>query len=141
MINWNAVIGGSITTVLIVIVKDLIFVMFASLVGAYGNTHPWFAPYTDQIWFYSALAVYCISMALGGAVTIYYDDSRKTLNAFIVGIIASLVAVWSMAPPNTEYNGMSLVFLVVGISAATAGGYWASRRNMQTASLTKETCI
>ncbi len=140
MINWQAVIGGSITTVVIVVLKDLVYVLFASLIGAYGNAHPWFVPYLEYIWFYSALAVYCFSMMLGGAVTMYFDDERQVLSAFIVGIIASLVAVWSMAAPNTEYNSMSLVFLVVGIIAATFGGWWATRHDRQNLPLVKESC-
>ena len=79
----------------------------------------------EHIWFTSALIVYCFSMILGGAVTMYFDDDRRLSSAFIVGIIASLVAVWSMAAPNTEYNYTSLVFLVVGICATTFGGWLA----------------
>ena len=66
MISWHAVIGGSITTVIIVVLKDLVYVLFASLIGAYGNAHPWFVPYMEHIWFTSALIVYCFSMILGG---------------------------------------------------------------------------
>ncbi|MCW8886625.1 MAG: hypothetical protein OQK12_15465 [Motiliproteus sp.] len=128
MISWHAVIGGSITTVLIVVLKDLIYVLFASLIGAYGNAHPWFVPYMEHIWFFSALLVYCASMILGGAVTMYFDDDKRLSSAFIVGIVASLVAVWSMAAPNTEYNSTSLLFLLVGICAATFGGWWAIRK-------------
>ncbi|MEH6627997.1 MAG: hypothetical protein V7739_16260 [Motiliproteus sp.] len=125
MINWKAVIGGAITTVLMVIIIDLIYVLFASLLASYGNGYPWIAAIKDDLWFYSALSVYCFSMTLGGMVTIYFDDERKAINAFVVGILASMTSVWSMAPANTEFNTMSLVFLVLGVAASTLGGIWA----------------
>ena len=58
----------------------------------------------------------------------YFDDDRRLSSAFIVGIIASLFAIWSMAAPNTEYNYTSLIFLVVGICATTFGGWLAINR-------------
>lgn len=123
VLKLEAIILGTIVTVVIFLVNQLLFILIAAYSGLSGIEHEFWAQYKDLIWQIMGISTLCISMLLGGMIIRFMIDEHHWQNAFVVGAITGGLFIWSVGDRG-ELNAMSVfVFLAGAVSCAIGAHY------------------
>ena len=123
MLRIDAIIFGTIATVVIFLINQLMFILVAAYSGLSGIEHEFWAQYKDLIWQVMGISTLCVSMLLGGALMRWMVDKNFALHGLIVAAITGGLFIWSSGDRG-ELNIMSLVVFVAGsISGALGAQY------------------
>ena len=127
MLSWKTLSAGVLITVVISLSFELVFILAASFIGGPGSTDGLLAEYRQQLWYLSALLTHCLSMAVGGAITVLlFSHHHHIRHAVIVGILASSSSLISLLSLGT-LNLMSLLYVMLGGSCAGLAALWITR--------------
>ena len=117
MMNWKTVLAGVVTTVIISLSFQLVFVLAASLIGS-ADSGGFISTYHQELWYASAMVSHSISMAVGGAVTVLlFSHSQHIRHAAIVGGLASSVFLVPLLLVGS-LNLQSLIYVTLGSGCA-----------------------
>ena len=123
MLRIDAIIFGTIATVIIFLINQLMFILVAAYSSLSGIEHEFWAQYKDLIWQVMAISTLCVSMLLGGGLMRWMVDKNFALHGLIVAAITGGLFIWSSGDRG-ELNIMSLVVFVAGsISGALGAKY------------------
>ncbi|OMH39049.1 hypothetical protein [Motiliproteus sp. MSK22-1] len=116
--NWKTILAGVVTTVIISLSFQLVFVLAASFIGNAGSGSGFISTYRQELWYASAMVSHSISMAVGGATTVLlFSHSQHIRHAAIVGGLASSVFLVPLLLVGT-LNLQSLVYVILGSGCA-----------------------
>lgn len=122
--NWRAISLGVVATVVVWLISQLIYVLAASAIGIASAHHEFsfFSDYKEQLWFVTAMMVYCLTMIACGLITSFLCDSRFVLNSTLAGGITGCL-ILATALGVGELNLKSLLLPIFGFGFAAAGGF------------------
>ena len=123
-VNWRAISLGIVTTVIVWLISQLIYVLVASAIGIVSSNQDmgFFSAYKEQLWFVTAMLVYCLTMIAGGLMTSFLAEDHFILNATLVGgITGCLIVATSLGMGQlTWISGLLILF---GFIFAALGGW------------------
>ncbi len=125
--DWKAITVGFVSTVIIGLVIQLVYVLVAALVGAYGFQSPWLSEYKEVLWLGGAALAFIIAMLIGGAITIAFARSTHLINPIVACTLAGLVSLMTSLD-YSHLQWLSLVYLLMsGVFSAIGGKIVLSR--------------
>ena len=130
MINWKALIAGFVSTVIIGLINQLVFVLLAAYLGNVGVSISFMSEYKEEIWFVFGMLTYCFSMAAGGFFTGFFANKNEMLHGALAGGLASIISLLS-STTSGELTAMSPLLLVFGVVFGGLGGYFCHRASTQ----------
>lgn len=124
MLKINALILGTVATVVIFLINQLFFILIAAYSGLAGVEHEFWSQYKDVIWQAMGIATLCVSMMLGGLLMRWLVDEHQWLHGLVVGAITGGTFIWSSGDRG-ELNLMSLVVFIAGAVSAALGAHYS----------------
>lgn len=110
-----AIVVGLIVTLFVGLFNQLIYVLAAAAISRADTGNGFFTTYEEQLWFVSALVVYCFTMLVGGAVTGFIARNRRPiLSSAVMGCLAGLLMMASMIGVG-YFTWMSAVLLILAL--------------------------
>lgn len=124
MINIKAITFGTIITVIIFLVNQLIFILAAAYGGMVGEGNEFWMQNKELIWQVMGLLTLTVSMLLGGASIRFFVEEKQALHGFIVGfIISGLFILTSLY--RGDLNFMALFVFILGTACVTLAAHYA----------------
>jgi len=130
MIDFKAIIFGTIATTILFLTNQLIFILVAAYSGLAGIESPFWNEYKDILWQAMGIATLGLSMFVGGGLMRYLVDQHQALHGLIVGSIISLFFAWTSADRG-EINITGLVVFSAGALCCALGAHrspWPQRK-------------
>ena len=124
MLRINAIIFGTVATVIIFLINQLFFILIAAYSGLAGVEHEFWSQYKDLIWQVMGIATLCISMLLGGMLVRWLVDQRQWLHGLIVGALSGGMFIWTSGDRG-ELNLMALVVFIAGAVSCALGAHYS----------------
>jgi hypothetical protein len=119
--DWKAIIVGFISTVIVGLFCQLVFILMAAYIGGAGDGWDFLANNKEVLWFASALLTYCLVMLVGGLITASIARTSRVLNATTVGVLAGLFSLWA-SMTNNQILPAAIVLVSAGVVVAGLGG-------------------
>lgn len=124
MINIKAITFGTLITVVIFLVNQLIFILAAAYGGMAGEGNEFWMQNKELIWQIMGLVTLAVSMLLGGAAIRFFVEEKQALHGFIVGFIISGLFILSSLYRG-DVNLMALFVFVLGTTCVTLAAHYA----------------
>ncbi len=129
MIEHKAVAAGLIATIIIGIANQLFFILAAAAIGNAHDSYGILSSYKHELWFACGMMTYCLTMAIGGAITAWFTCSHVALNAALVGALAGILSL-ATSVGEDEFTPMSILLVILGTAFAAIGAMaWKRRRS------------
>ncbi len=121
--DWKAISAGVVATIVFWLVSQLVYVLAASAIGIASAHSEWvfFSDYKEQLWFVTAMMIYCLTMIVGGLITSFLCNDRFVLNASIAGGLTGCLIVATSFGLG-QLTMMSVVLVILGFVFAALGG-------------------
>lgn len=132
MLDFKGLLFGTVTTTIIFLTSQLIFILVAAYSGLAGVESAFWTQYKEIIWQGMGIATMCFSMLLGGALMRCFVGENQALHGFIVGAIISLFFAWSTAGRGDINLTGILVFTSGALCCALGAHYspWPKQRKV-----------
>jgi hypothetical protein len=110
-----AIVIGLIITLFVGLFNQLIYILVAAAISRADTGDGFFSTHEEQLWFISALLVYCFTMLVGGAVTALIARNRRpVLSGAVMGCLAGLLMLATMIGVG-KFTWMSAVLLILAL--------------------------
>ncbi|MBL3526339.1 MAG: hypothetical protein JMN27_07955 [gamma proteobacterium endosymbiont of Lamellibrachia anaximandri] len=129
--DWKATAIGFVSTVIVGLVIQLIYVLVAALIGAYGFHSPWLSEYKEVFWLGGATLAFAITMLMGGAITVAVARSSRLINPVVACTLAGLVSLMTSLD-YSHLQWLSLVYLLMSGVFSAIGGKIVLSRSIRT---------
>ncbi|MES9857812.1 MAG: hypothetical protein ABW166_14605 [Sedimenticola sp.] len=120
MNNWKAITAGTITTIILLIISQLVFVLVAAFIGDAKGELAFISEHKELLWQAIGLLSFCISMMVGGMATAFFSQTDLTRNALIVGGVVSCLSLLATIQ-NGKITVSSALLVILGIAFAAVG--------------------
>jgi len=130
MIKISVLILGCITTLIILLVNQLIFILIAAYSGIAGNEHQLWLQYQGIIWQVMGLATLCGSMWLGGLTVRLMVTHYRALHGFIVACVISGTFIGSLSDRG-QLTAMSMVVFLLAAVCGALGAHGLPWRKLK----------
>ena len=120
MNNWKAVTAGVLTTIILVLMSQLIFILAAAYIGGAKGDLAFLAQHKETLWLVLALLSFCISMTMGGVATALFSQTNRIRNALIVGAVVSCLSLFASLGSD-RLTPSSALLVILGVTFAALG--------------------
>ena len=124
MIDFKALLLGTIATTIIFLTSQLLFILVAAYSGLAGLESAFWTQYKEIIWQGMGIATLCVSMLLGGALIRFMVNYQHALHGFIVGSIISIFFAWSTTGRG-DINITGLLVFSAGALCCALGAHYS----------------